>query len=711
MKTDLTFDEFPESSYRDWRAEAEATLKGAPFEKKLVSRTTEGIELQPIYNASDIADLPQVESLPGFSPFVRGNDAAGSLGHPWEVAQFIAGTSAGGFNTAARNALERGQTALILPLDRAGRLGLDPDQARPGDVGFCGLSISSLHDLSQLLDGTNLHNTAVYLRAGSGSMALFALFIALLNKKGSNLENLHGAVDQDPLGDLVSDGELPVSFDAACDQVAAVTRWALDNAPRFRTLTVHSYPYSDAGSTATQDVAFTLASGVEYLRQMNARGLSVDQVAPRMRFAFSIGSDFFMSIAQLRAARLLWARIIEECGGGEESRKMRIHARTSLWNKSSLDPHVNMLRVTTEAYAAVLGGCESLQTGAFDEVVRPADDFSRRIARNTQLVIRDECHAHRVIDPAGGSWYVEKLTDEFARSSWDLFREIEKAGGMLQAVLAGDPQKGVEAVAAKKREAVEQRRLSLLGVNLYANPTEKPLPFGEWHFREIQSRSARNVEQYRTEGGQEKQTEVMSRLSELLQATPDTVMAAAVSSAAAGATLGEIARTLRAADENAAQAQRLASRRGAEPFEELRSATLAYAATAGHPPRVFLANMGPVRQHKARADFTTGFFEAGGFQVVGNSGFSTPSHAADAAIADSARIIVICSTDDTYPEIVPPLVKAIKSAHPEKMVLLAGLPADHVDAFREAGIDDFIHIRANCYQMLRGLLIRIGVMQ
>ena len=668
-------DEFCPSSYEAWRAETVAALAGASFEKTLVTRTSEGIDIQPIYHREDLAGLTHLNSAPGQPPYVRGTRTNAG----WEIAQEISGESA----EALR--IENGEAAVNITLDEPAR------RAGYAVPGRRGVVIETTRDMGRILDGVDLARMPLHIQPGSAALPLFALLICHLRREGADLRALRGALADDPIGELVSRGSLPHSLGAAFDRMALVTRAALIQMPCFRTVGVGVHTYADAGGNAVLELAFALATGIEYLRQLEARGLAVDQAAARFVFAFSIGADFFMALAKLRAARMLWARIIAASGGGAEAQKMRIYARTSLWNRSALDPYVNLLRGATEAFAAVAGGCDSLEVGSFEEVIRPPDEGSRRLARNTQIILREECHFDHVIDPAGGSYYVETLTDQLARKAWTLFREIEKLGGMANAVAAGMPQENVRAVAARKAELVATRRLSVIGANVYANPKEKPL---EGHRQSPPPAAAAAHERSAAE----------ARLNKLRKAATEDIIELAVAAAGEGATLGELSSALTAADSERARAGMLVPRRAAEPFERLRAAV-----EAGGPPKVFLANMGPLRQHKARADFATGFFQAGGFAVIESRAYSTVNGAAEAARQSGAPIVVICSSDETYPEIVPALAARIKADHPGVIIVLAGFPAGHVEVFTRAGVDEFIHISANCYGTLHGIAERLGL--
>lgn len=702
-----TFNEFSAATYDQWREAAESALKGAPFDKKLLTRTYEEITLQPLYWQQDIDGLPHLDSLPGFTPYVRGTAVLGHHGEPWAIAQEHPYSTPSALNEAVRADLARGQSAVNVVLDAATRAGLDADAANPEDVGRRGVSISSLEDLGKALDRIDLEETPIFLQTGAGALPIVALLAALVRKQAKSTEKLRGGIGMDPLGALAAEGILPGSLERFYDEAARLTAWSVSHAPRLQTISVAGHPYHDAGASATQELAFTLATGVEYLRAMQARGLKVDDVAPRIRFNLSIGGNVFMEVAKLRAARLLWAKIVKAFGGSSEAQKLSIHARTSAWNKTLYDPYVNMLRTTTEAFAGVVGGCNSLHVSPYDEVARAPDEFSRRIARNTHIILREECNIPRSIDPAGGSWYVEWLTDAVAKQAWRLFQEVEKQGGMLAALKAGLPQKQVAAVAVQRGKNAANRRDVFVGTNMYANMTDRPLEPATLDFRALARERSAELATYREAVDPDWR---QGALDKLAKAAPEAVMEAAIHAASGGATVGDLTAILGANDQPAPRLDALCIQRGAVPFEQLRNAARSFAERTGSPPKVFLANLGPIPQHKARADFSRGFLEVGGFDVIGNDGFPDAMAAANAAIESGAPIVVICSTDATYPDFVPPLTKRIREAKPETTVLLAGYPADHIEAFQAAGVDDFIHLRANCYELLASLQKKLGVL-
>lgn len=703
------FDMFSPASYEEWRQAAEKTLKGVPFEKRLITRTYESINLQPIYNAADIAALPQVQSLPGMPPYLRGAQALGSVVHAWEVAQELPYPTAGEVNQAACADLTRGLTALRVPLDRATLHGLDPDAAPATLVGAGGVSLASVADLNALFNDIALDQTPLMLAAGANALPLAALALVAAERRHIAHDQLYGWIAMDPLGALAAQGTPLLGLERGYEIMARLTAWAQTHAPRLRTMLVDMQPYHNGGATAVQDLAYALATGVAYLRAMNERGVPVEVAAPRMQFSFSIGANFFMEIARLRAARMLWARVVAAFGGGEAAQKMYIHGRTSAWTKARFDAYNNMLRATSEAMAGVMGGCDSLHISPFDEAVGLPDEFSRRIARNVQIMLRQECNFARLVDPAGGAWAVETLSDEIARKAWELFQEIERAGGMAAALTTGTPQAAIAKTRAERFSQVAQRRDVIIGVNMYANLKEQPLFARGVDHTALQARRAAEMQAARQASGSDRRQAALTALTQTLSATPERLVEAALEAARAGATLGELAAALANGDTPGTAVTPVPAHRAAEQFETLRDAAEQHARRTGARPAVFLANMGPIPQHKARADFSAGFFEAGGFAVIGNDGFATVEAAAQAALASGAAIVTICSTDETYLEIVPALTGRLKAERPDLTVVLAGYPADQVDAHRAAGVDEFIHLRADCYATLARLQQLKGV--
>lgn len=616
-----------------WRKTVESELKGVPFEKKLVTRTPEGTALQPLYTRLDLASLPDLGAAPGEAPFLRGTKCEGATGRTWEYCQEIPAATAAEFNRALLGALMQGQNSVSLPAKFA------------VDGG----------NLAQALGKVAIDCVPVHLDTGAVARPMATNYLAAVEARGIEKAKLTGSVTADPLGEWARNGKLAAPLAAQFDALAEWTSAAQVNAPALRTVGVSTLAWSDGGATATQELAFALAAGVEYLRELARRDVAVATTAARMRFTFAVGPQFFSEIAKFRAFRLLWARVMAAFGVGAAAKDVVVHARTGTWNKTLHDVHVNMLRVTTEACSAVLGGVDSLHVSPYDEVCGASDEISQRIARNVHTLLEEEFHFTDTSDPAGGSWYVEKLTDDFARRAWKLFQEIEALGGHAAALRAGMPQKLVSASSAEKDDAISKRRAGLIGTNLFPNLREKPP----------------------------------------VVKTPD----ASAAPAAGGVGVFEEIVTVKA-------------RRAAEGFEELRRAADGFALRTGARPKVFVAKIGPVKQHKARADFTAGFFAVGGFEMAGKAAFETAEAAAQAAVVSGAPIAVLCSTDETYPELVPAFGKALKAVKPEVAFVLAGLPADAAltTAFREAGVDEFIHVRANVREVLAKFLKKIGAL-
>lgn len=711
MKTTVTsslFAEFPPPAPTDWRRLAEESLDGAPFEKKLVTRTPEGIDLQPIYTRADAGFA--AGEWPGLPPYGRGAEALGARAHGWQICQELPYGAPEEFNAALLMDLNRGQNAVNLLLDIATRLGLDPHEARSGEVGGCGLSLATLDDLARALRGVDLAAVPVYAPAGVSALPLTAMLVAALAEQGKPATALRGGILSDPYAEWLGRGMLPCKLESAYDDMAAVTDWAARSGSELRTVGVAANHWADAGGSAVHELAFGLATGVDYLRALGERHITAGRAAPRFLFTFSSGSHFFMEIAKFRAARLLWARAVAATGAPAEAGRLVFHARTSLWNKTSLDPHVNLLRATTEAFAAVIGGCASLHVAPFDECHKVPDDFSRRLARNIQIILAEECQLGRVVDPAGGSWYVESLTRQLAAKAWALFQDVERRGGMAAAIREGYPQEMVDRLAAERIAAVESRREGIIGTNLHPNLKERSVEPNLPDYEELAARRASQVSAYRMATPCERDVEVMARLDELLAATPATKMKLLTAAFAHGATLGEVGKVLGIGRSAESMVSRLRIRRRSEPFEALRRRAEAHLANTGARPSVFLANFGPRKQHAARADFSAGFFAAGGFEVRSHPGFETPPAAAASALEAGARIVVICSTDDTYPALVPPLAAALKAWPKPPLVVLAGLPAtpELQQQYRQAGVDEFIHLRANCAQMLSRFQDHLG---
>ena len=691
---DVPLDEFTPPTDEEWKAACEALLKGAPFEKKMFTKTYEGITFDPMYTRKHTEDILPKGVMPGMGDYLRGVDAAGYIGKPWGIAQACDETLPAENNELLRHEHDKGATIYHIVLDTASRTGVDARQAEA--VGDTGTSVTTVEDMHVLLTGLDLAKFPLYVYAGANAVPLLALVAAARRASGEDMAEVRGIVGADPIGALAADGKLPASLDAHYDSLAAAARWATVNAPHLRTVFVRSDVYSNGGANDVQEVASVLATATAYLRALCERGLTIDEAASQIAFAFSMGANFFLQIAKLRAVRPLWAQIVGAFGGSAEAQKMRIHARPALFFKTIYDPYVNMLRNTTEIFSGVVGGIDSFESAPFDEPIRKGDEFSRRIARNVQIMLQEEFGLLQPIDPAGGSWAVETLTRQMKEKIWAEFQRIEKEGGIVAALRAGSLQESVAAVLAARFKNADLRRDRIVGNNMYPNMTETLLETRAEDTAALKAQRTADIDvKHRDEA-----------LASLRQAHS---VDHAVEAALAGATIAELMTAV--TEGNAAETvTAIAPHRWSERFEALRQRTEEYKAEKNDNVKIFLANMGPIPQHKARADFTTGFLQVGAFEVLGNDGFKTVEEAADAARASGADAVVICSTDATYPEIVPALAPKLHEVLPKARVFLAGAaPKDLLETYKEAGIDEYISVRANCYEILEGLQKQKGM--
>ncbi len=712
-------DDFSPPSYEEWKALAEASLNGASFEKKLVTGTYEGINLHPIYTATDVEGLGHMDQKPGFAGNVRGNYAAGYLAHPWEVCQEISIPDAHQFNDALKYDLQRGQTSVFLSLDVATRSGLDSDSADDAGprVGNGKVAISTLEDFSAALENVDLEKFPLHVDAGISALEPLMLLNGLLKKQGQEVSRINGSIGADPLGFLATYGALPHETENVFNRMSMAVNWANVHMPTMKTIGVSGLPYHNAGADAVSELAYVLASAVQYIDEMIERDLSIDTIASSIRFTFGIGPFFFMEIAKLRAARMLWSKIIDLYGGSPEAAKMIIHGRTSFYNQSQYDPYVNMLRTTTEAFSAIVAGVDSLSTNPFNETLGGTDEFSRRVTRNTQIVLNEECRADQVIDPAGGSYFVEKLTAEVAEKAWQMFQGIEAAGGMLQAVQKGIPQQHVAGVAKKRKDDIAKRKAIIVGTNFSADlKEEKPLTcFPDYDVFYSQRKQYLNT--YRQARGKGQQTVITDKINGLktifTDGASDKTVTAGTELFLAGATMGEVS-SATVTSGKILTVPPLELHRQAEIFERLRDAVEVYKEKTGSAvgPKLFLATMGTMAQYKARADFSLSFFEIGGFHVIApqGPGFETAEAAVIATQESGAGVVVICSTDELYPQWVAPIVSGLKEKNPGVIVVLAGYPKDQVETYKAAGVDEFIFLGADAVQILSGILKKLGVL-
>ncbi|BDQ02740.1 methylmalonyl-CoA mutase family protein [Ignavibacterium sp.] len=697
--------DFPVPSFDEWKKQVESDLKGESFEKKLVTKTYEGIDLQPIYTSNDIKDIPFLNNYPSFENFVRGTKASGYHSSAWEIAQEYSYALPEELNEALKHDLQRGLESININLDLPTQLGIDADQSKPGEVGKGGLSISGIRKMQVLFDNIDLTKHPIHINAGFSALPFTLLYAAFTRELRLSLMNLKGSITSDPYDFLLKHGFLPYSFKQIFDEIKFSTQLMIRSNSPIRTIGVSGLNYNNAGANAVQELAFVFATAVEYLEEMLNRGLAIEEVVKRFKFTFGISSFYFMEIAKLRAARILWNNILKQYNVSEDNRKIYIHGKTSQYNQTIIDPYVNMLRTTTEAFSAVVGGVDALTTSPFDEVFDIPDNFSRRIARNTQIILKEESHLDQVIDPAAGSFFVESLTAQLAESAWKLFQQIDESGGMFKAIETGFIQDEVNKVAEARKKDFAKRKSVLVGTNMYANPKEELNEPKSPDYELIYKKRVEYIQKYRISGDDQKHKNILDKLQIIADTKSYDLVEAAIEAYIDGAAIGEVASSIRSTGKEEIKVNALEIHRASEIFEELRFASENFRKKYGHKPKVFLAVMGTLKQYKARADFSRGFFEVCGFEIIYPSqGFKTTDEAVDAAINSSAEIITICSTDETYPELVPLLARKIKEKSPESILVLAGYPKDQIEQHKQSGIDEFIYLGADVQKVLSTLL-------
>ncbi len=693
---EVPLDEFAIPTYDEWKQACIDLLKGAPFEKKLFTKTYEGITFSPMYFHADTEPIQPAKSFPGMGDYLRGVEANGYVNAPWGIAQACDETFPAENNELLKREIEKGSTIYNVKVDCATRKAKDARECE--HIGKGGCSLTTLGDVTSLLKDLKLDTYPLYVFAGESALPLLALIVAAVKKNGGDVSKLRGVIGANPIGEYAANGWLGQDLEKLFDEAATSAKWTIQNAPAVKTIFVQSDVFSNGGANDVQEVAYTVSTGVAYLRALLERGLTIDEAASQIMFGFSMGANFFMQIAKLRAVRPIWAQIVKAFGGNEESQKMHIHGRPAKFFKTVYDPYVNMLRDTTELFSGVVGGVDSFENSTFDEPVRKGDEFSRRIARNMQIILQEEFGLLQPIDPAGGSWAVETLTKQIKEKIWAEFQVIEGKGGIVAALKEGYPQEEISKICDARFKAAETRKDRIVGNNMYPNMTEERIETRAESQAENMKVRKVTIDVYLST------VDAKDALANVKADDAETVIAAAEK----GATITELRKALGTAEVE--EIKNIEAHRWSERFESLREKTEKFKAETGDNVKIFLANMGPIPQHKARADFTTGFLQVGAFQVLGNNGFATVDDAAAAAKESGADAVVICSTDPTYPEIVPALAPKLHEALPNATVYLAGTaPAELVETYKQAGIDDYINVRANCYKVIQALQQKKGM--
>lgn len=642
QNNDKLFGTFPPVNTSDWEARITSDLKGADYQKKLVWKTSEGFDVKPYYRDEDTQGIGSINSVPGEYPYIRGNQ---TLSNNWEIRQDIETDDESEANLLAIDAIKRGATA----------------------IGMVAADLETEKDVEELLKGIDPSKVAIHFGAAPSYPVLIRLVASHAKSQKQPVTELNGSFDFDPISYLLLHGDFWKSEKSDMSQVASMIMLGKELMPDMKVINVNGHYFNSAGATLVQELGFSLASGNEYLALATAAGVSVDDAAQRMMFSFGVGSNYFMEIARLRAARLLWAKIVEQYKPTSElSMQMHIHCNTSAWNKTLFDPYVNLLRSTTEAMSAIIGGTQSLNILPFDTFYKDPDEFSNRLARNQQIILKEEVYLDKVIDPAAGSYYIENLTQLIAEAAWKVFLLIEDKGGMVEAVKSGFVQDLVEKSAGQRLDDIANRRIIQLGTNQYPNPEEQMLE--KIHFSEEDE-----------------------MLEEELYADEET----------------EIDEDDE--DEEPTTYKKLVLFGGSDAFDQLRLATEQHVANGNKKPSVFLFIIGNLAIRKARAMFTTNFFGCAGYEILDSSGFDTIDEGVKAAKASKAEIVVICSSDDEYATLVPEIAQKLRKTNTELNIVVAGYPKEILDTLKKSGVDEFIHVRSNLLQTLETFQEKLGI--
>ena len=661
----------------DWTARAKAEMKGRDL-GSLTWQTLEGIAVKPLYTQGDLASLDHLGDMPGAAPYTRGVKATMYAGRPWTIRQYAGFSTAEASNAFYRKALAAGQQGVSVAFDLATHRGYDSDHPRvEGDVGKAGVAIDSVEDMKILFDGIPLEKVSVSMTMNGAVIPILASFIVAGEEQGVPRAALSGTIQNDILKEFMVRNTYVYPPEPSMRIVADIIEYTATEMPKFNSISISGYHMQEAGANLVQELGFTLADGREYVRTAIARGMKVDDFAPRLSFFFAIGMNFFMEAAKLRAARFLWHRIMTEFGAQKpESLMLRTHCQTSGVSLQEQDPYNNVVRTAYEAMAAVLGGTQSLHTNALDEAMALPSDFAARIARNTQLILQEETGITRVIDPLAGSYYVESLTATLAADAWALMAEVEAMGGMTKAVASGMPKLRIEESAAKRQAAIDRGDEVIVGVNKYRLEREDAidlLDIDNVAVRENQIARLQSIRAKRDEAACNAALEALTAAA----ASNGNLLAAAVTAARARATVGEISLAMeKVFGRHRAEVKTLAGVYGAAyegdaGYAAIQKDVEAFATEEGRRPRMLVVKMGQDGHDRGAKVIATAFADIG-FDVDVGPLFQTPEEAAQDAIDNDVHVIGISSQAAGHKTLAPKLVAALKAAGAGDILVICG---------------------------------------
>ena len=677
----------------DWKGLASKELKDRSIDE-LNWETLEGLVIKPLYTSADLENLTHLDDLPGFEPFTRGPKATMYTGRAWTIRQYAGFSTAEESNAFYRKNLAAGQQGVSVAFDLATHRGYDSDHPRvEGDVGKAGVAIDSVEDMKILFNKIPLDQVSVSMTMNGAVIPTLACYIVAGEEQGVEQKLLSGTIQNDILKEFMVRNTYVYPPEPSMRIVADIIEYTSSNMPKFNSISISGYHMQEAGANLVQELAYTLADGKEYVRTAIERGMDVDKFAGRLSFFFAIGMNFFMEAAKLRAARLLWHRIMKEFDAKDvKSKMLRTHCQTSGVSLQEQDPYNNVVRTAYEALSAVLGGTQSLHTNALDEAIALPTEFSARIARNTQLILQEETGVSNVIDPLAGSYYVESLTAELADAAWDIIKEIDEMGGMTKAVASGMPKLRIEESAAKRQAMLDKGEEVVVGVNKYRLETQDKIDIrniDDSVVRETQISRLADVKKNRDD---EKCNNALENL-ELVAREGGNLLNAAIEAARARATVGEISMAMeKEFGRHRAEVKMLSGVYGAaydgdEDFHKIQQEVKSFAKSEGRRPRILVVKMGQDGHDRGAKVIATAFADIG-FDVDVGPLFQTPDEAANDAIDNDVHIIGISSQAAGHKTLAPKLIKALKSQGAEEIIVICGgvIPQQDYEYLYEKGV-------------------------
>ena len=676
-----------------WRARAEKELKDDDPDR-LTWTTPEGIAVAPIYSSADLEGLEAINSMPGEAPYLRGVRSTMYTNRPWTIRQYAGFSTAEESNAFYRANLAAGQMGLSVAFDLATHRGYDSDHPRvTGDVGKAGVAIDSVEDMKILFADIPLDKMSVSMTMNGAVLPVLASYIVAGEEQGVSPEKLSGTIQNDILKEFMVRNTYIYPPEPSMRIVADIITYTATNMPKFNSISISGYHMHEAGATAVQELAFTLADGLEYVRSALDRGLDVDLFAGRLSFFFGIGMNFFMEVAKLRAARLLWTRIMSQFNPTQPASLMlRTHCQTSGVSLTEQDPYNNIVRTTVEALAAVLGGTQSLHTNSFDEAIALPSDFAARIARNTQLILAEETGITHVVDPLGGSYYIESLTHALASHAWAIIEEVEALGGMTKAVESGMPKLRIEEAAARRQAAVDKGEAVTVGVNKYRLENEDPIESREIDNTAVRAAQIARLAQVRANRDEALCREALARLTQGARGDAN-LLELAIEATRARATVGEISDALEEVfTRHRAQVRTIAgvygdAYEGDEEYAQVRAAVEEFAVDQGRRPRLLVAKMGQDGHDRGAKVIATAFADLG-FDVDVGTLFQTPEEVARDAVENDVHLVGVSSQAAGHKTLVPELIAELKKAGGSDILVVCGgvIPASDYEFLRSAGV-------------------------